>query len=272
MGERLSQHFLKDLSYIERIVGAAELTPSDTVLEIGPGRGALTQLAAPRSGRFIAVELDEALASRLARDFASLPHVEILQADFLDVDLLNTVAPGTTEIKVLGNLPYAVTSPILEKLMPWSGWSEATLMVQKEVGERLLSAPGSRAYGILSIAVQIYAKVSRLFEVPPGAFHPPPKVDSMVLRLERRAAPLVSEAELRPFFAVVRGAFQHRRKTVLNAIGCSLERPKTELKGVIESLGLNPGDRPEQWSWKAFLRLSRTLFRNREPGFRKNED
>src|SRR4029077_14783678 len=140
--------------------------------------------------------------------------------DFLKVDLstLFPEASADSPIKILGNLPYAITSPIFEKILVWPGWMTGVFLIQREVGERMRSAPGSRTFGILSLAVQLFADVDRICRVPPGSFQPPPRVDSMVLRLRRKHERLLADSEIPAFFDLAHAAFAHRRKTVANCL------------------------------------------------------
>ena len=188
MRQPLGQHFLHDAKVVQAILSAAELKSTDTALEIGPGKGVLTEGVARRVKRLVAVELDATLAAGLKIRFSQKASLEIMRGDFLKTDLDPLFRPEERPVKILGNLPYSITSPIFEKLMGWTGWGVGVFLIQREVAERIASRPGSRAYGILSLAVQLFADAETLLTVPPGAFKPPPEVTSCVIRLRRKNA------------------------------------------------------------------------------------
>lgn len=225
----LGQHFLRDSHVVQAIIHAADLSPRDAVLEIGPGKGALTQPLAVSVQQVVAVELDRNLAARLQTQFSSLSHCRIIHSDFLKLDL-DRLFPMAHGIKILGNLPYAITSPIFEKILPWPRWETAVFLVQREVGERMRSRPGSRTFGILSLAVQLFAAVEKVALVKPGAFSPPPRVHSMVVRLCRKKSALLPESEIPVFFDLVHAAFAHRRKTLTNSLAHYLPAPKEKVE------------------------------------------
>jgi 16S rRNA (adenine1518-N6/adenine1519-N6)-dimethyltransferase len=225
---RLGQNFLADRRAAERIVDALGDLAQATVLEIGPGRGALTTPLAERARRLIAVEVDRVLAAPLRMAFAGQRNVEILEADILAVDLESLFRPppgavATTvqspdhEVLAVGNLPYYITSDILLRLFAYERlFRRVVLMVQREVAGRIVARPGTREYGLLSATAQLYARVEKLFTLPPGAFFPPPKVHSTVLRLEM--APQFERLGVprEEFTAFLRQSFAHKRKTLLN--------------------------------------------------------
>ncbi len=244
------------------ILAAAELTPSDTVLEIGPGKGILTEPLTARVSRVVAVELDDALAKRLKQQFQSRPSVHIVHADILKVDLaalaLAPSAPSiplAPSIKVLGNLPYSITSPIFEKIMPWTAWETGVFLIQREVAERITAQPGSRDYGILTLAVQLFADAEMILQVKPGAFLPPPKVSSSVIRLRRKAQPLVAQAMIPDFFDLVHGAFAHRRKTIANSLAFHAKIPRREAEKWLADQGLPPQARAETVALADYAKL-----------------
>jgi 16S rRNA (adenine1518-N6/adenine1519-N6)-dimethyltransferase len=207
--QKLGQHFLIKGSILERIAAAACPQREPLVVEIGPGRGALTERLLKRAGRVVAIELDFYLVEHLRAKFASEPRLEVIHADALDIDLAQWQAAP-----IAGNLPYYAATPIIERTVR-QRTPRAVFLVQKEVAERLAAAPGNREYGYLSVATQIFAEVSVLFEVKPGAFHPPPKVDSAVVRLTpRRDAPAADEAE--GFLRFAGHCFHQKRKTIRN--------------------------------------------------------
>jgi 16S rRNA (adenine1518-N6/adenine1519-N6)-dimethyltransferase len=203
VGQRLGQHFLIKGSVLERIAAAACPQHEDLVIEIGPGRGALTQKLLERADRVIAIELDPNLAEHLRSSSRS----EVIQGDVLSTDLARW-GPAV----IAGNLPYYITSPILEKVLPLD-FRRAVFLIQKEVAERLVANPGSRDYGYLTVQASLYARTRLLFAVKPSAFRPPPKVDSAVVLLERRPPPI---NDVESFLHFVGRCFRHKRKTIRN--------------------------------------------------------
>jgi len=253
---RLGQHFLTDPRLLARIADALEAGPGDTVLEIGPGQGSLTASLSERAGRVIAIEKDRDLVSALRSRF---PMVQVIQADALDVDW-HDLSPADGEgLLVTGNIPYNITSPLIDKALLPPRPRRTVFLVQKEVADRITASPGTRQYGALTIGVQAVALAERLFTVPAGAFHPRPKVDSAVLRLTPLVEPLVSDAARESFRGLVVGLFSFRRKQILRALreftGWSPERAADLLAraGVPETV------RPEVLSPAEFVRLHRAL-------------
>ena len=206
MRQKLGQHFLIKGSVLDRIAAAACPDPEDLVIEIGPGRGALTGRLQRRAARVVAIELDPFLVEHLRRKFAGREGLEVVHADVLETDLEQWGCAA-----IAGNLPYYIASPILEKTVRGK-FHRAVFLVQKEVAERLAAQPGSRAYGFLTVETSLLAQVRSLFEVKPSACYPPPKVDSAVVLLEPRAAPADVDALLR----FVGQCFRHKRKTLRN--------------------------------------------------------
>lgn len=262
MRVKWSQNFLADANIASRCVAALNSTESDEVLEIGPGRGVLTQELSQKSGKLIAVEIDPKLAASVKTKFSSNPKVRVENCDFLDADL-DALGFSGDKVKVIGNLPYAVVSPIIQKVLAWKKWASAVFMVQKEVGDRMLAAPGSRTYGILSIAVQAQCAPQKLFHVPRGCFRPAPQVESLVIGLTPLAEPRFDRAREAEFFKVVRGAFAHRRKTLLNSLEYALELPSAKLSAAIRDAGLSPGVRAETLGIDDFSRLTKVLYNGR---------
>jgi len=205
---KLGQHFLIKGSILERIARAACPASEDLVVEIGPGRGALTEKLLKRAARVVALELDAALVEHLRRRFAGEARLEVVNADVLETDL-DRWGPAV----IAGNLPYYITSPIVEKTVR-ADFRRAVFLVQKEVAERLTAAPGSRAYGYLTVQTALYACPRLLFEVKPSAFHPPPKVDSAVVQLETRREPAVEDPGA--FLEFAARCFHQKRKTIRN--------------------------------------------------------
>lgn len=211
---RLGQNLLADPAAAERIVGALGDLSQATVLEIGPGRGALTDLLAPRAQRLIAIELDRILSAQLRMKYAARANVEIVEGDVLQVDLGALIGRGH-QARVAGNLPYYITSPILERLFRFrESLDTIVLLVQREVAERMAARPGSRDYGLLSAVTQLHARVEKLFTLPPGAFSPPPKVHSTAVRLTPSNQELDVPAE--EFTEFLKLSFAQKRKTLAN--------------------------------------------------------
>jgi 16S rRNA (adenine1518-N6/adenine1519-N6)-dimethyltransferase len=241
--KRLGQHFLWQSHVVERIAESAELTKDDVVLEIGPGLGILTEALARQAGMVIAVEIDRALFPLLQEVLQDYDNIRLVEGDALKVnfdELLKECVPGFTgACKVVGNLPYYITSPLLMGLLYGEFRKELfVFMVQKEVAKRIAAAPGGKDYGSLSVAVQYLAEPELLFQVSPHSFYPPPEVASAVIKLTRRQQPAVSVKDEGVFFKVVRAAFRYRRKTLRNALReGELWHPKEEdifaLSGIV---------------------------------------
>ncbi len=226
---KLGQHFLVNEAVCRGIVDALGNLDASTVLEIGPGQGAITDLLVHRAQRLIAVEFDAALAHALQQKYADVAHVQVLHADVLQVDVRALCAEhGVQSMHIVGNLPYYITSDILLWLFAQlETCSRAVLMMQEEVADRVAATPGHSEYGLLSATTQMHASVEKLFTLPPGAFEPPPKVHSAVVRLH--PAPRFAElgVERAAFEKFLRVCFQQKRKTLANnlrASGCSAER------------------------------------------------
>jgi len=266
---KLGQHFLKDASAAMRAVEALGDISESTVLEIGPGRGALTSILVKRARRVIAVETDRVLAAQLRMHFSLLPNIEILEGDILamDLDSLFGPRPGSTRpgleqvpqvVRVIGNLPYFITTDILLRLFEYRKYFEVVvILVQKEVADRLAAAPGSRDYGLLSATTQLYARVERLFTIPPGAFSPPPKVHSTMLRLvlsPRIDALGVNETEFMRFLKL---SFAQKRKTLWNNL--KAQYPSKELTRAMSRAKVKPTVRAEALSLEESAGLFRAL-------------
>lgn len=242
-----------------RLVNAVEPQPDDTFLEIGPGRGALTKVLAPRVARVIAVEIDRDLAAALPGH--APPNVEVIAGDFLDVDLQGLLRERRPA-RVIGNLPYNISSPILFKVLDAADegrrLSDATLMLQKEVVDRLVASPGTGEYGTLAIQVARVADVERLLTLPPGAFRPPPKVTSAVVRLRFRPA-TTDVGNLDVFEKVVRGIFLQRRKTLSNALKPVADALGRSTGEVLDRTGVDGRRRPETLTLDEIGRICRAM-------------
>ncbi len=220
--KNLGQNFLIDHNVLGVIADAAELTKDDVVLEIGAGTGTLTEALSQEARLVIAVEIDERLVSVLHKRFSGYPNVEVVKGDFLQLNLTELTASSTLiseKSKVVANLPYYITSPIILRLLSCAKLFERlVVLVQKEVAERIVAVPGSKRYGAFSVAVQYHSDPEIMAIVPPEAFWPQPKVDSAVVRMLIRETPRVKTFDEGMFFAVVRGGFLKRRKTILRAL------------------------------------------------------
>ncbi|MFH1368989.1 MAG: 16S rRNA (adenine(1518)-N(6)/adenine(1519)-N(6))-dimethyltransferase RsmA [Elusimicrobiota bacterium] len=251
MRQPFGQNFLIDKNIARGIVDSAELSSSDTALEIGPGKGILTELIAALAAKVIAVELDRNLAAALQKKFASRGNVEIINQDFLSLSL----TPYPLPLTIISNLPYNAATPIIEMFLPHKNWRTAIVMVQKEVGERITAAPGNRDYGVLSIICQYYAVAEFLFTVGPKAFKPSPRVDSAVLRFTNKLPEIPPEG----FLKLIKAAFQQRRKTILNSLSAVLKIEKSALAGILNSCRIDPSLRPERLTQKDYLCLTNLL-------------
>jgi 16S rRNA (adenine1518-N6/adenine1519-N6)-dimethyltransferase len=256
----LGQHFLRDRDVARRIVELVAPTSRDLVVEIGAGRGALTEHLAPSCRRLLALEVDTGLAARLRERFGTSPHVEVLEADARRFDyarLRDRLPDPGSRVLVVGNLPYSVGKPILMALVEAGrAIDEMALMLQKEVAERIAAPPGNKIYGSLSVLTQIACDVSLAFTVPPGAFSPPPQVDSAVIHLRVRAAPPVPIADPKRFNAVVHAAFGQRRKNLANALAAGLGLSSDRARALVASAGIDPGRRAETLSLSEFAHLA----------------
>ncbi len=256
--KRLGQHFLTDPRLLGRIADALAITREDTVIEIGPGRGALTEHLLQRAGRVIAIELDRELAPILRERWRDEPRFTLIEGDVLEQDL-GALAGGP--FLLAGNVPYNITTPILFHAMQRPRPTRAVYLVQKEVADRVVAAPGSDDYGALSVNVQALADAERLFIVGAKSFNPPPKVESAVIRVVPRATPLMDEAEEEPFRVFVQAAFGLRRKQMRRVLRTVFGWDAERADAVLMAAGVSPEARPESLGAREFLamlRLGRT--------------
>ena len=257
--KRFGQHFLEP-AWVDKLIRAVQPSADDTFLEIGPGRGALTAPLAAHVRRVVAVEIDRDLAAVLPSRVPA--NVHVIEGDFLRLGVEDALAGEPRPMRVIGNLPYNVASPILFTLLEAAEdgrmFSDATLMLQKEVADRLVARPGTGDYGALAIQVALLADVERLLTLPPGAFRPPPKVTSAVVRLRFRP-PAEDVGSRATFERVVRGMFLQRRKTLLNAlrpVADSFGRSAAEL---LDQAGVDSSRRPQTLTLPEIARLSRAV-------------
>ncbi|MBI5197804.1 MAG: ribosomal RNA small subunit methyltransferase A [Nitrospirae bacterium] len=256
----LGQHFLRDREMVGRILRTARIDADDTIVEIGPGEGCLTFPMAEQASSLIAIELDEGLCASLASKGTSYPNLEIVHGDALTFPYETVPSP----FKVVANIPYYITTPLLFRLLEHRDRiSTMTIMVQKEVAERITAQPGGKDYGVLSITVQFLSSPEIRFVVPRWAFFPPPKVDSAVLFLTPRPQPAVAVRDSRYFREIVKQAFSHRRKVISNALPSSL-CSKEEVQKALGKAGIDPKRRPETLSLEEWGLLSDILFEFKE--------
>lgn len=258
----LGQNFLRDAAIPPRIAEAAGLSPKTGVLEIGPGVGCLTAELARRAARVVAVEADAALRPVLAETLQEFDNVEVLYADVLKLDLPSLAAghfPDCAETVVCANLPYQITGPALAALVKAGCFSRVTVMVQREVARRVCAREATSDYGAFSILMQWYMRAEILFDVPPEAFVPAPKVTSSVVRMERREAPPASVNDEKRMFALIRAAFNQRRKTLCNAMMHSLGLGREEAEAALAAAGLDKRVRGEALSIEKFAAVSDAL-------------
>ena len=262
--KKFGQNFLIDTTVLDRIISSAEITKEDCVLEIGPGIGTMTQYLAERAGSVVAVEIDKALIPILEETLQDYDNVTVINDDILKVDINRLVEEknGGRPIKVVANLPYYITTPIImglfESRVPLKS---ITIMVQKEVADRMQVGPGTKDYGALSLAVQYYAKPEIVANVPPNCFIPRPNVGSAVIRLTRYEELPVQVKDEKKMFALIRASFNQRRKTLVNGLG-NAGRPgitKESAAAALAQMGLSPTVRGEALTLEQFARLSDLL-------------
>ena len=259
--KRLGQHFLKSKSDARKIVDALSLTEEDTVLEIGPGLGILSELLLETARNVIAVEIDAKLYGLLADRFDHFPNFHLICEDVLKIDLSKLQEQyKAKKLKVIGNLPYAVTTPILFFLLQHKSQIESILVtLQREVAQRIMASPGGKEYGALTIAIQYHSLPERMLDLPASAFYPKPKVDSTVLRLRILEYPSVSLQDEALFFRIVRSAFGQRRKMLRNTLLPILKLTQDELDTISKESAIDLRRRGETLSLAEFGRLSDTL-------------
>jgi 16S rRNA (adenine1518-N6/adenine1519-N6)-dimethyltransferase len=257
--KRFGQHFLEP-AWVAKLVAAIDPHANETFLEIGPGPGALTKALAPRVARLVAVEIDRDLAAALPLLVPA--HVRVVEGDVLETDLHALLAQEARPVRVAGNLPYNVATPILARLLDTADGgltlADATVMLQKEVAERVVARPGSPDYGPLAVAVALDADANSVMTLPPGAFRPPPKVMSAVVQLRFRP-PAADVGDRTVFSRLVRGAFQQRRKTILNALGPPATTLGRDASDLLARAGVDPKIRPGDLSLEGFAALSRAV-------------
>ncbi len=258
--KRLGQHFLVDPNILNKVIRTAQVGKGDIVLEVGPGLGEMTLALARLTKRVIAVEIDSKLVTILKEKVKDYGNVEVIKSDILKVDFKNFYKREGQPIKVVANLPYQISTPLLFRFIELKQFfSTLTLMLQKEVAERMVAPPGGKDYGPLSIFAQSFLDISIRFFIKPSAFFPPPKVESAVVHMAFREKPVVEFEGEKWFRKVVKGCFSYRRKTLANA----LKHSELSLPGSIElkmmAIGIDPRRRPETLTLQEFVMLAEAL-------------
>lgn len=268
--KKFGQNFLIDTHVLDKIIAAANITKDDFVLEIGPGIGTMTQYLADAAGKVVAVEIDKSLIPILEDTLKEYENVKVINEDVLKLDICKLAKEenGGRPIKVVANLPYYITTPIIMGLFENHVPMESiTVMVQKEVADRMQVGPGTKEYGALSLAVQYYAKPYIVANVPPNCFMPRPKVGSAVIRLTRYQTPPVEVKDEKLMFRIIRASFNQRRKTLANGLNNSAELniPKEVIVESIEKLGKGPAVRGEALSLEEFAMLCNIIYEESKP-------
>lgn len=259
----LGQNFLVKSHYSERIVASVRPQTDETIIEIGPGQGALTELLVASGARVVAIELDRELAPMLVREFAASANFRLIEADALEIDFCEIIAPAATA-RVVANLPYNISTPILQRLIQHRHClSEMTLMLQREVVERIIAPPGGKECGYLSVFVQFYCEAEKLFDIPPGAFKPVPKVVSSVVRLKVRPRPGAEVSDEELLFELTKTLFAQRRKTIYNNLRAGAARlgltDSAQISHLLSESELDPQRRAETLSITELARLTNLL-------------
>jgi len=259
--KRLGQHFLIDAGALQLITSAAELTPDDTVIEVGPGLGILTRELASLSGCVYAIELDDKLAATLKETLSPLPNVTIINDNVLNVDPA-TLLSEPKKYKVVANLPYYITSPVLRHFLEAAAKPERMIvMVQKEVAEIIAAEPGQRS--LLSIGVQFYGEPRIISRVPAQSFYPAPEVDSAILRIDPHPQPVVPVTDEKSFFELVRAGFTASRKQLVNSLAQGLRLPRAEVLPLLEKAGIAPQRRAETLTVEEWVQLWQTWIKEK---------
>ncbi len=264
----MGQNFLVDGNVLARIVEAVDLAAGDRVLEIGPGRGALTSLLVKRAEQVLAVELDRQLVPLLEKEFSSSDNVEFVQGDILRIELPVVLGSRWSgRWKVAANLPYNISSQVIFKFLDnVSLFSSLVLMLQKEVGDRLIASPGTKDYGILSVFCNLHFDVSRVLIVRPGSFRPIPKVDSVVLKFVPLPAPRQDVGDEALFRQVVKAGFGQRRKTLINCLKSAGIAGSSDINDILCRAGIDGGRRGETLSLEEYARLTKEIMHAQKQG------
>jgi 16S rRNA (adenine1518-N6/adenine1519-N6)-dimethyltransferase len=262
LSKSLGQNFLIDKNIRDKIVEGSLIGPDDLVIEIGPGVGVLTQLLAEHAQQVIAIEIDKALIPILKETLEDYPNTKVVNEDVLRCDLNSLIAAHQPKgaVRFVGNLPYYITTPIIMKILEDRIPADSiTVMVQKEVADRLSATPGNKTYGAITVAVRYYCTVTKVISAPREVFYPRPNVDSTVIRLDIRKECPVKLLDEAAFFAVVKAGFGQRRKTLHNALTGIYGLDKLQTGSIIEKAGIDPGRRAETLDMDEFARLANTI-------------
>lgn len=258
----LGQNFLVGTHYPKRILASVTPQPHETILEIGPGHGALTELLVATEANIIAIELDRALVPDLTAQFADAPNFRLIEADALEVNFCALIPPATTA-RVVANLPYYISTAILQRLLEHRACiSEMTLMLQREVVERIVAKPGGKEYGYLAALVQFFCEAKKLFDVPPGAFRPVPKVTSSIVQLRVRTTPVAQVRDETFFIELLKAIFAQRRKTLWNNLRAAKGKFKldeVQIRAALEAAQIDAQRRAETLTLEETARLSNQL-------------
>jgi 16S rRNA (adenine1518-N6/adenine1519-N6)-dimethyltransferase len=258
--KRLGQHFLVDPNILNKVIRTAQVGKEDVVLEVGPGLGAMTLALAREVKKVIAIEIDRKLAAILKEKVIGHPNVEVVESDILGVDFKHFFQKEGHPIKVVANLPYQISTPLLFRFIESKeAFSTFTLMLQKEVAERMVAPPGKKEYGPLSIFVQMFLDVSIHFFIKPSAFSPPPKVESAVVHMVWKEKPMVQTNDEEWYKKVVKACFGYRRKTLSNALKHSKLSLPEFIESRMERIGIDPRRRPETLTIEEFTKLAEAL-------------
>lgn len=258
----LGQNFLSDKNIIDSIIEGSEIGEDDLVVEIGPGMGVLTAAAAECAARVVAVEIDRHLIPILEETLGEYDNIEIINADIMKTDLTSIIKSRKTsgKVRIIGNLPYYITTPIIMKLLEERVPADSiTIMMQKEVADRIKASAGSKTYGALSVAVGFYCTVEHIANAPKEVFVPRPKVDSTVIRLDIRSERPVDLIDEKIFFDTVKNGFGQRRKTLLNSLTGVRGLPKDQISDVLEAAGIDPKRRAETLDLEEFARVANEI-------------
>ncbi len=258
--KRLGQHFLVDPNILHKVIQTAGVGKEDVVLEVGPGLGGMTLALAREAKKVIAVEIDSKLATMLKDKVADHRNIEIMESDILEVDFKHLSEAEGHPINVVANLPYQISTPLLFRFIESKeAFSTFTLMLQKEVAERMVAPPGKKEYGPLSIFVQLFLDISIRFFIKPSAFFPPPKVDSAVVHMVWKKKPMIEKKDEEWFKRVVKACFGYRRKTLINALRHSELSLPESVRLRMEKIGIDPRRRPETLTIEEFANLAEVL-------------
>jgi len=252
----LGQNFLIDPHIVERIIKALELSEKDTVLEIGAGTGALTEQLVQKGGRVIAVEIDEKLCTLLRKELKGYDNLEVICADITHISLKEKFFKSGL-VKVVGNLPYQIASSLLLSLVPQDWIKFLVVMVQREVAQRIMAKPGDKRRGVLSVLLNYYSTISRITDVPPQAFVPPPRVGSSVIKMKKRESYRIKAEN--GFSSVVRAAFSLKRKMLVNSLSAGLGINRELIKEKLSKVGVDWRRRAEDLSVEEFVRINNSL-------------